>query len=188
MGLTEKLQALFSSHAVALAAEEPKQEETKLATAKLDNGTEIETPAEGFAPGAEVFVTNDQGEQIALPDGAYTLEDGTTFNVEGGVIVEAEVEAKEDQPAEEMSEAKPEEKPVQLSREDVQAMINEAVLALSKELVPVIESTQDTVAKLSAQPAAKVQRVNVEKVQLSRAELAAMPLADRINAMINQHN
>lgn len=183
MGLTEKLQALFSSHAVALAAEEPKQEETKLATAKLDNGTEIETPAEGFAPGAEVFVTNDQGEQIALPDGAYTLEDGTTFNVEGGVIVEAEAE----QPAEEMSEAKPEEKPVQLSREDVQAMINEAVLALSKELVPVIESTQDTVAKLSAQPAAKVQRVNVEKVQLSRAELAAMPLADRINAMINQH-
>ena len=183
MGLTEKLQALFSSHAVALAAEEPKQEETKLATAKLDNGTEIETPAEGFAPGAEVFVTNDQGEQIALPDGAYTLEDGTTFNIEGGVIVEAEAE----QPAEEMSEAKPEEKPVQLSREDVQAMINEAVLALSKELVPVIESTQDTVAKLSAQPAAKVQRVNVEKVQLSRAELAAMPLADRINAMINQH-
>jgi hypothetical protein len=182
MGLTEKLQALFSSHAVALAAEEPKQEETKLATAKLDNGTEIETPAEGFAPGAEVFVTNDQGEQIALPDGAYTLEDGTTFNVEGGVIVEAEAEAE--QPAEEMSE----EKPVQLSREDVQAMINEAVLALSKELVPVIESTQDTVAKLSAQPAAKVQRVNVEKVQLSRAELAAMPLADRINAMINQHN
>ena len=67
-------------------------------------------------------------------------------------------------------------------------MINEAVLALSKELVPVIESTHDTVAKLSAQPAAKVQRVNVEKVQLSRAELAAMPLADRINAMINQHN
>ena len=183
MGLTEKLQALFSSHAVALSAEQ-EQEETKLATAKLDNGTEIETPAEGFAPGAEVFVTNDQGEQIALPDGAYTLEDGTTFNVEGGVIVEAEVE----QPAEEMSEAKPEEKPVQLSREDVQAMINEAVLALSKELVPVIESTQDTVAKLSAQPAAKVQRVNVEKVQLSRAELAAMPLADRINAMINQHN
>lgn len=182
MGLTEKLQALFSSHAVALSAEQ-EQEETKLATAKLDNGTEIETPAEGFAPGAEVFVTNDQGEQIALPDGAYTLEDGTTFNVEGGVIVEAEVEAKEDQPAEEMSE----EKPVQLSREDVQAMINEAVLALSKELVPVIESTHDTVAKLSAQPAAKVQRVNVEKVQLSRAELAAMPLADRINAMINQH-
>jgi len=184
MGLTEKLQALFSSHAVALAAEEPKQEETKLATAKLDNGTEIETPAEGFAPGAEVFVTNDQGEQIALPDGAYTLEDGTTFNVEGGVIVEAEAE----QPAEEMSATTEEEKPVQLSREDVQAMINEAVLALSKELVPVIESTQDTVAKLSAQPAAKVQRVNVEKVQLSRAELAAMPLADRINAMINQHN
>ena len=73
MGLTEKLQALFSSHAVALAAEEPKQEETKLATAKLDNGTEIETPAEGIAPGAEVFVTNDQGVQIALPDGAYTL-------------------------------------------------------------------------------------------------------------------
>ena len=182
MGLTEKLQALFSSHAVALSAEQ-EQEETKLATAKLDNGTEIETPAEGFAPGAEVFVTNDQGEQIALPDGAYTLEDGTAFNVEGGIIVEAEAE----QPAEEMSEEKPEEKPVQLSREDVQTMINEAVLALSKELVPVIESTQDTVAKLSAQPAAKVQRVNVEKVQLSRAELAAMPLADRINAMINQH-
>ena len=186
MGLTEKLQALFSSHAVALSAEEPKQEETKLATAKLDNGTEIETPAEGFAPGAEVFVTNDQGEQIALPDGAYTLEDGTSFNVEGGVIVEAEVEAKEDEkPAEEMSEEK--EKPVQLSREDVQAMINEAVLALSKELVPVIESTQDTVAKLSAQPAAKIQRVQTEKVQLSRQELAAMPLGERVQHMINQH-
>lgn len=183
MGLTEKLQALFASNAVALS-EEKEPVKVELATAKLDNGTEIETPGEGFVPGAEVFVKNDQGEQIALPDGAYTLEDGTTFNVAGGVIVEAEAE----QPAEEMSEAKPEEKPVQLSRQDVQQMINEAVLALSKELVPVLEQNQEAITRLSAQPAAKVQRVVTEKVQLSRAELAAMPLAQRVQMMINQYN
>lgn len=189
MGITEKLQALFSSAAVELSAatKEPEaapeatpEVAVSLATATLEDGQQIETTAEAFAPGADVFVTNDQGEQIALPDGTYTLEDGTAFVVENGVIAEqAEVEAKE-APEELAAEV--------LTREDVRAMIQEAVTTLAKEIGPMLEANQEAITQLSAQPAAKVQRVKQEKVQLSRAELASMPLAERVQTMINQYS
>lgn len=188
MGITEKLQALFSSAAVELSAatKEPEAAPEKpevavnLATATLQDGQQIETTAEAFAPGADVFVTNDQGEQIALPDGTYTLEDGTAFVVENGVIMEP-VEAAQEQAPEELAAEV-------LTREDVRAMIQEAVTTLAKEIGPLLEANQEAITQLSAQPAAKVQRVKQEKVQLSRAELASMPLAERVQTMINQYS
>ena len=192
MGITEKLQALFSSAAVELSAatKEPEaapeatpEVAVNLATATLEDGQQIETTAEAFAPGADVFVTNDQGEQIPLPDATYTLEDGTKFVVEGGVIQEAPeaVEAE--------AETKPEELAAEVvTREDVRAMIQEAVTTLAKEIGPMLEANQEAITQLSAQPAAKVQRVKAEKVQLSRAELASMPLAERVQTMINQYS
>ena len=86
--------------------------ETKLAQAKLENGTIIE--AEEMAEGNEVFIVTEE-ERIAMPIGEYQLEDGQVLIVEEeGIIasvgaaeeapeVEEEVEASEEV-AEETSE------------------------------------------------------------------------------------
>ena len=77
------------------------QDEVKLESMKLDNGTVIE--AEAFEANQEVFIVTED-EKIALPVGEYTLEDGRILAVvEEGVI--AEVRATEEEaPAEEVVE------------------------------------------------------------------------------------
>jgi len=179
MTITEKLQALFAGSVTELTASKP--EAVKLATAKLDNGQEVETTADAFVPGSDVFVTNDQGEQIALPNGVYTLEDGTQFEVMDGIIQEA-AQVEEEVAAE--LEAQPE----PLTRKEVAGMIQEAVLALSKEVEAQLSANAEQLEKLSAQPAAKVQRVPTQAVKLSQQELAQMPLDLRIKTMIQQFN
>lgn len=65
---------------------------------KLKDGTIIVAEADALAEGVEVRVLTEDGTQIAVPVGAYELEDGTTFVVEEEGIVaslgEAEVEVE----------------------------------------------------------------------------------------------
>ena len=81
------------------------QDEIKLESMKLDNGTVIE--AEAFEANQEVFIVTED-EKIALPVGEYTLEDGRMLVVaEEGVIAEvrdASEEAPAEAPAEEVVE------------------------------------------------------------------------------------
>ena len=62
------------------------QDEVKLESMKLENGTTIE--AEAFEANQEVFIVTED-ERIALPVGEYELEDGRMLVVaEEGVIAE----------------------------------------------------------------------------------------------------
>jgi hypothetical protein len=62
------------------------QDEVKLESMKLENGTTIE--AEAFEANQEVFIITED-ERIALPVGEYELEDGRILVVaEEGVIAE----------------------------------------------------------------------------------------------------
>lgn len=170
------------------------EKEAKLASALLENGQEIQTTADAFAEGVDVFVVNDQGENIPLPDGDYTLEDGASFTVTEGVIsaigaaeeVE-EVEAKKDE--EELAEEVKEDVTEQaLSREEVKEMITaaveEATTQLSAQFAEQLEEKEAAIQKLSAQPAAKLSRVE-KKETFSRQELAAMSLKERVRALSN---
>jgi len=78
------------------------QDEVKLESMKLENGTTIE--AEAFEANQEVFIVTED-EKIALPVGEYEMEDGRILVVaEEGVIAEmrdAGEEAPEEAPAEE---------------------------------------------------------------------------------------
>lgn len=83
MTLKERVQDLFNRFNVDLAVEA----RTEMAEATLENGTVIYTDAEGFDEGAEAYIINDEGEQIALPPGDYELADGAILSiVEGGKI------------------------------------------------------------------------------------------------------
>ena len=187
MTLKERVAEMVHNLAVQLSEETKPEEQTQqLAAAMLENGQEIQTSAESFAEGADVFVVNDQGEQIPLPDGDYVLEDGTAFAVAEGVITamgtpEAAAEEPTEEPAEEMSA-----EPQTLSREDVAQMIAEAVEAastqLSADFAEKLQAKEEQIEKLSAQPAAKLARVE-SKQKFSREELATMPLKQRVRAL-----
>lgn len=128
MNIQERVAALFNKYSAMLAEETP----VSLATAVLQGGQEIQTAAEEWAIGVDVFVVNDEGEQIPLPDGEYTLEDGIEFTVVDGKVntwemPEAPVEEEAKKDEEKMSEDV-------LTREEVAQMIQDAVEAATTTL------------------------------------------------------
>lgn len=128
MNIQERVAALFNKYSAMLAEETP----VSLATAVLQGGQEIQTAAEEWAIGVDVFVVNDEGEQIPLPDGEYTLEDGIEFTVVDGKVntwemPEAPVEEEAKKDEEKMSEDL-------LTREEVAQMIQDAVEAATTTL------------------------------------------------------
>lgn len=163
MNLKERINHIFQAYSVNLAveeetvvkdvvkeeAEEEVKEETALAEKTLANGTVIYTDAEDFAVGAAVFIVNEEGERMPLPDGDYEYEGGgKTSVVEGAIveIVEAEeekveekvmedTEVKEDKTKEEMSDET-------FTRSEVDTMIAKAVESLKDEFSK-LESRND---------------------------------------------
>jgi len=131
MNIQERVAALFNKYSAMLAEEAP----VSLATAVLQGGQEIQTAAEEWAVGVDVFVVNDEGEQIPLPDGEYTLEDGIEFTVVDGKVNTWEM--PEEAPAAPAEEAKKDEEKMSedaLTREEVAKMIQDAVEAASTTL------------------------------------------------------
>jgi len=148
------------------------QDEVKLESMKLENGTTIE--AEAFEANQEVFIVTEEDEKIALPIGEYTLEDGRILVVaEEGIIAEVsaeeapeeapateevveEVEQAEEEPKEEMSYATKEE--LSAAVEEMKAMIEEikAMMSPKEEEMAAEAPQEEEVVDLSAdEPAAK---------------------------------
>lgn len=137
MTIIEKVKALLNKHDI-----DPKsllEEATQLAEAKLATGETIQTEGEWAVGSAAQLVTEDG--TMALPEGAYVLEDGTAFEVDAEGIVLVWGEAKEE---EEMSEA--------LTEEKVQDMIKSAISAMTDEFKKIQSESKETEteAKLSA--------------------------------------
>jgi len=82
MTISERVQEVFQRFNVNLTVtEEPR---TELAEAVLENGTVIYTDADDFTEGAEAYIINDEGERIPLPQGDYTLNDGSVLKIADG--------------------------------------------------------------------------------------------------------
>ena len=82
MTISERVQEVFQRFNVNLTVtEEPR---TELAEAVLENGTVIYTDADDFTEGAEAYIINDEGERIPLPQGDYTLQDGSVLKIADG--------------------------------------------------------------------------------------------------------
>lgn len=67
-------------------------EPVKFASAKLADGTAINIQGDSLAAGVMITVMTEAGE-APLPDGEYTLEDGTVFMVSGGSVAEVKAPA-----------------------------------------------------------------------------------------------
>ena len=143
------MQEVFNRFNVNLTVSEEKR--TEMAEATLENGTVIYTDAEQFAEGVEAYIINDEGENIPLPPGDYTLQDGSVIVVgDGGVVtsvgeateeVVEEVEASEEvsesteevEASEETEEVQAEETPSYVTKAEVEKMIAAAFEALNKD-------------------------------------------------------
>lgn len=195
MTLKERISEIFDKYSVQLEVEE--KTEVKFATATLDSGQEIQTEAEAFAVGASVFVVNDEGEQIPLPDGEYTLADGAVLVVAEGAITEvkeaeAAVEAEEDK-EEEMSEEPKEVEEVEassevLTREDVAGMIAEAIEATKAEFSSQIEERDAKITELSKQAASSISRAPKAPKKVEQVDLSKLTVKERVRALSNQFN
>ena len=98
MNTKERINEVFKRFNTGLTAtDEVVAVETKLESqAVLENGTEIYTDAESFEDGADVYIINDEGERIPLPEGEYILDDGTVLNIaEGGKVKDSQADAED---------------------------------------------------------------------------------------------
>jgi len=145
------------------------QDEIKLESMKLDNGTVIE--AEAFEANQEVFIVTEEDEKIALPVGEYTLEDGRILVVaEEGIIAEVR-EAEEEAPAQEEA---PEEvvEEVEQAEEEMSYATKEELSAAVEEMKAMIEEIKAMMSPKEEEMAEEVK----EEVDLSADEPAAKPI------------
>lgn len=191
MTLKERISEIFDKYSVQLEVEE--KTEVKFATATLESGQEIQTEAESFAVGAAVFVVNDEGEQIPLPDGEYTLEDGSMLVVSEGAIVEVneastepEVEAEEDKEEEMAAEVEEVEASSEvLTREVVAGMIAEAIEATKAEFSSQIEERDAKITELSKQATKSLSRAPKMEAP-APVDLKSLSITERVAAIHNQ--
>ena len=191
MTLKERISDIFDKYSVELSVEE--NAEVKFAVATLDSGQEIQTDAEAFAVGVAVFVVNDEGEQIPLPDGEYTLQDGSMLVVAEGAVsemkeAEAEVEAEEEKEEEMSEEPKAEEVEASsevLTREEVAGMIAEALEATKAEFSSQIEERDAKITELSKQATKSLSRAPKMEAP-APVDLKSLSITERVAAIHNQ--
>ena len=145
------------------------QDEVKLESMKLENGTTIE--AEAFEANQEVFIVTEEDERIALPVGEYTMEDGMILVVaEEGIIAEVrEAAAEEEAPeeTEEVEQAEEEPKEMALTEERVREIVAEML----NEMMPKEEEMAEEEVKEE-----EVEMADESPLEMSADEPAAKPI------------
>tara|TARA_R100000951_G_scaffold51059_1_gene43131 strand:+ start:448 stop:1026 length:579 start_codon:yes stop_codon:yes gene_type:complete len=145
------------------------QDEVKLESMKLENGTVIE--AEAFEPNQEVFIVTED-ERIALPIGEYEMEDGRILVVaEEGVIAEIGEAKEEEAPAEEPAQ----EEEVEQAEEE-----KEMAYATKEELTAAMDELKGMIDEIKSMMSPKEEEMSEEvveeQVEMSTDEPAAKPI------------
>jgi flagellar biosynthesis GTPase FlhF len=150
------------------------QDEIKLESMKLDNGTVIE--AEAFEANQEVFIVTED-ERIALPVGEYTLEDGRILVVaEEGVIAEMR-DGGEEAPAEEPAQETEEVEANEEEEKEMSYATKEELSAAVEEMKAMIEEIKAMMSPKEEEMAEEVkEEVKEEEVEMSADEPAAKPI------------
>lgn len=149
------------------------QDEVKLESMKLENGTTIE--AEAFEANQEVFIVTEEDEKIALPIGEYTLEDGRILVVaEEGIIAEVreggEEEPAQEEEVEEVEQAEEEQEMSYATKEELSAAVEEMKAMI--EEIKAMMSPKEEEEMAAEEPQEEVK----EEVDLSADEPAAKPI------------
>jgi hypothetical protein len=142
--------------------------EAKLAQAKLENGTVIESD---MTEGSEIFIVTEE-ERIAMPIGEYQLEDGQVLIVEEeGIIASVGVaeEAPEEEVEAEVAEDLSEEVSEEVTEENLEEEKEEMGYATKEELAEVKSMIEDIKAMIEKKEEMS-EEVSEEKEELSAVE------------------
>lgn len=154
------------------------QDEVKLESMKLENGTTIE--AEAFEANQEVFIVTEEDERIALPIGEYELEDGMILVVaEEGIIAEvkeaaAEEEAPAEEPAQEEASEEVEAAEEEEKEEDMGYATKQELAAAMDELKGMIDEIKEMMSPKEEE------EMSEEVAEEPQAELAEEPQAEEV--------
>lgn len=154
------------------------QDEVKLESMKLENGTTIE--AEAFEANQEVFIVTEEDERIALPVGEYTMEDGMILVVaEEGIIAEvkeaaAEEEAPAEEPAQEEASEEVEAAEEEEKEEDMGYATKQELAAAMDELKGMIDEIKEMMSPKEEE------EMSEEVAEEPQAELAEEPQAEEV--------
>ena len=184
--ILKKFHVLFEK--VNEAVEEPSKLEF-MAEGVLEGGAKIYTTAESWEAGVDIYVVNDEGEEIPVPAGEYVLEDGTVIIVEEAGVV-AEINAKKDEEEPEMSEeAKPEleEQPQEESytKEDVLNLIEAAVSKLRTEFSSELEKKNEEIETLKAEFSKPLPKAPKALEPMKREDLVGKSTSERVSMIFN---
>jgi hypothetical protein len=138
--------------------------EAKLAQAKLENGTVIESD---MTEGSEIFIVTEE-ERIAMPIGEYQLEDGQVLIVEEEGII-ASVGVAEEAPEEEVEAEVAEDLSEEVTEETLEEEKEEMGYATKEELAEVKSMIEDIKAMIEKKEEMS-EEVSEEKEELSAVE------------------
>lgn len=187
--LLSRVDELFKKYGKDLKVALSGEKKEMLASANTQEGVKVSTPADAFAAGVEVYVTDEAGNDVPAPNGEHVMEDGSVIVVQDGVITEV----KAPEPAEEEMSAEDTAKVIEglLTRvSDLEAKLsaNEAELSAQKEAATSATAEATALraenAKLKKAPAAK----SVTEEKLAAAATKEEPKKSRTLEIIKQHS
>tara|TARA_R110002126_G_scaffold33246_1_gene104117 strand:+ start:817 stop:1458 length:642 start_codon:yes stop_codon:yes gene_type:complete len=212
MTLQKRINELFSKFNLSL---ETIQKSELKAEATLENGTVIHTDAESFEEGALVYVLNEEGEKIPLPEGDYTMADGSVISIaESGVVSKSEGSGEEEALKEDSKEELAEDEVIEEVEEEVKEelmddayiidlinkvlderfpaeIVEEEMSAEDKavtELKEILAQQAEELTTLKSQAASEgVQRVTTTKVT-PQVDLSKLSSSERVTALFNKFN
>ena len=122
---------------VALGIDTEEQEVKLAYEAKLVDGTIVVSEADELAEGVVLNILSEDGEQTPMPQGTYSLEDGTEFSTdENGVVLEVSAKEEEVEQEEETEEVEMEEETTtdETMLEEVGNVVRELLENVTSEL------------------------------------------------------
>lgn len=163
---------------IALGLNEEPQEVKLMFEAKLVDGTIVVSEADELAEGVVVNILSEDGVQTPMPEGTYTLEDGTEFTtdatglVTGVSVKEEEVEAEEKEEEVEMSD---------INLEEVGKVVRELLQDVSKEIKD-IKAELDELRGENLSKDENISELQEENVELTKQvkELNEAPSAEPV--------
>jgi len=171
---------------VALGIDTEEQEVKLAYEAKLADGTIIVSEADELAEGVVLNILSEDGEQTPMPQGTYSLEDGTEFSTdENGVVTE--VSAKEEEEVEQKEEEEVEMEEETTTDETMLEEVGNVVRELLENVTSELNTIKAELDELRGENLAKDENIvdlQTENVELSKQvnELGSEPSAEPIKA------
>lgn len=169
----------------------------EFATAKTLDG-QLTLKFDELSAGKEIFLVDNEGNEVKAPTGEYVLEDKKVVKVEDGIIaevkeasdVEVEVEAEDVVEEEVVEEMKDKEKMAELTPALVEELIKQIAAVVEEKLQPLearLAEVEDKSTKMAVAPAAEPTVIKSNKnAEIFKGSALTKNAEARLNRIANE--